>query len=454
MFIGREQELAQLMDAIGAERSATLIYGKRRVGKTTLIKQALAQSDKPCVYYECLKGTLDDNIAGLAKAMQDAGLLRFSTMFSSFQDVFAYLSSLGKPVVIVIDEYSYLKSMADAAMVDSIFQSIIDNHLANINLVVSGSHVGIMKEMLEENNALYGRFNTVIHLREFSYRDAAAFYLSKSSYDKPGFYAVFGGSPYILKELNDRASLKENIIKTVLNESSPVQLYAANLLLSEYSNSVNAERILAVLGNGKKRYTELESKLNTNKTGNLAKQLKTLTTLEIVKKTAPINKLHDAKKVGYEVNDNLMRFYFTYVYRNRSALQMLGAETFYEQYIAPTLTEYISRRFEELCRDFFSFLAKQGKLPGISNIGTYYYDDPATKTNGEFDVALEFGKEYTIVEAKYYKGKLTRDEINREIGQVRKITELSVAGIGFVSVGGFENPDLPYLYYTGDDMFA
>jgi len=231
-------------------------------------------------------------------------------------------------------------------------------------------------------------------------------------------------------------------------------MYASHFLMSDYSRSVNSERIFATLGNGKKKYSELENLLDAKKTGNLSKQLKSLLELDILSKNVPINRLGDAKKVKYEINDNLMRFYFTYVYKNQSALQMLGAEVFYDQYIAPTLTEYISRRFEELCRDYFSYLARQGKLPGIRHIGSFYYDDPATKSNGEFDVALDFGDTYTICEAKYFKKPIELDDIHREAGQIRGIKGIEVSQIGFISASGFAQKEDGYLYYTGDDFYA
>ena len=395
-----------------------------------------------------------DNIDGLTQELTRLKLLTFATTFTSFQDVFAYLNTLPQQFIIVIDEYPYLKSMTQPEMVDSTFQAIIDNHLANINLVVSGSHIGMMRDMLREGNALYGRFGTVIQLRELTYRLAATFYSSKDAYDKIGFHGVFGGSPFVLEQLRDGESLRDNIIRTILNESNPVYMYASHFLMSDYSRSVNSERIFATLGNGKKKYSELENLLDAKKTGNLSKQLKSLLELDILSKNVPINRLGDAKKVKYEINDNLMRFYFTYVYKNQSALQMLGAEAFYDQYIAPTLTEYISRRFEELCRDYFSYLARQGKLPGIRHIGSFYYDDPATKSNGEFDVALDFGDTYIICEAKYFKKPIELDDIHREAGQIRGIKGIEVSRIGFISASGFDQKEDGYLYYTGDDLYA
>ena len=454
MFVGRSGELQLLLDAFKEKRSATLLYGKRRVGKTTLIKEALEKQQKTYVYYECLRGTMRDNIDGLTQELTRLKILTFATTFPSFQDVFAYLNTLPQQFIIVIDEYPYLKSMTQPETVDSTFQAIIDNHLSNINLVVSGSHIGMMRDMLREGNALYGRFSTVIQLKELSYRLAAAFYASKDAYDKIGFHGVFGGSPFVLEQLRDGESLRDNIIRTILNESNPVYLYASHFLMSDYARCANSERIFATLGNGKKKYSELENLLDVKKTGNLSKQLKALLELDILSKNAPINRPGDAKKVMYEINDNLMRFYFTYVYKNQSALQMLGAEVFYDQYIAPTLTEYISRRFEELCRDYFSYLARQGKLPGIRHIGSFYYDDPATKSNGEFDVALDFGDTYTICEAKYFKKPIELDDIHREAGQIRGIEGIAVAQIGFISASGFTQKEDGYLYYTGDDLYA
>ena len=453
MFIGREKELGILSDSMAGSRTAALVYGKRRVGKTTLIKQAIACQNKKAVYYECIKSSVKDNIDAFVKILSEQGIIAFTAQFTSFQDVFSYLNSIGEEYVIVIDEYPYLKTMADAETVDSAFQYIIDNLLGNISLVISGSHISIMREMLSEGNALYGRFSSVIALNELSYRDAARFYPSKTDYEKIGFHSVFGGSPFVLEKISEADSLEDNIKKLILNENSPVYIYAAHLLLSDYSNSVNAERVFAALGNGKKHYSELEKILDTKKTGNIAKQLKYLMSMDIVKRSTPINRKEDSKKAVYEINDNLIRFFFCYVYKNRSALLMIGADAFYREYIQSSLTEFISLRFEEQCRDFFSMQVMDGKLKGVRDIGSFYYDDPLNKTNGEFDVALEYSDHYALFEVKYYKKPLELDEIHREAGQVRQIKELNVASLGFISASGFADKEPGYIYYSANDLY-
>lgn len=451
MFIGREKELALLQqDYIG---KAVMVYGKRRVGKTTLIQKAFENCQHQKVYYECSKGTMQDNINGLVQELVRAKVLPVPLNFNTLQDVFTYLNALPQKMVIVIDEYPYLKTMTDSATVDSIFQNIIDNHLSNMELVLSGSHIGMMKDLLQEKNALYGRFAVTIKLNELNYLDTAKFYPDKTPYDKVAHYAVFGGSPFVNQVLNPAASLRENIISTILNPVSAVYLYASQLLLSDYSVKINAERIFAVIGNGKKRYTEIEDKLDVKKTGNLSKQIKSLTDLEIVSRNTPINKIGVNKKSTIEINDNLLRFYFTFVYKNASALQVLGAEAFYDEYVAPALTDFISRRFEGICRDYFSLQVRSGKLKGVRNIGSYYYDDPVHRKNGEFDVALELTDGYAIYEAKYYAQPMTLDEIHREAQQVAGIKELAVKQLGFIAINGFVEQEKPYIYLDGNDIY-
>lgn len=452
MFIGREKELALLQqDYIG---KAVMVYGKRRVGKTTLIQKALKSSNYQTVYFECLKGTMQDNINGLVQELVRAKLLPVPLNFSTLQDVFAYLNALSEKIVVVIDEYPYLKVLNDSATVDSIFQNIIDNRLVNIELILSGSHIGMMKDTLQEKNALYGRFAVTIKLNELNYLEAAKFYPDKTPYDKAAHYAVFGGSPFVNQALQPEATIRENIISTILNPMSAVYLYASQLLLSDCSVKINAERIFSVIGNGKKRYTEIEDKLDVKKTGNLSKQIKSLIDLEIVARNSPINKIGDNKKSTFEINDNLLRFYFTFIYKNASALQVLGAEAFYDEYIAPVLTDFISRRFEGICRDYFSLQVRSGKMKGVRNIGSYYYDDSIHRKNGEFDVALEFADGYGIYEAKYYAQPMTLDEIHREVRQVEGIKELTVKQIGFIAINGFVEREEPYFYLDGNDIFA
>lgn len=426
MFVGRDEELKAIQSVLDKKSGSVLVYGKRKVGKTTLILEALKSSKDTTVYYECLKSSMRDNINGFVSVLVKTKVLPVQMGFASFQEVFQYLNTLDKTLNIIIDEYPYLKQFNKGETVDSIFQTIIDNNIGNIRLFISGSHVGMMKDLLEEKNALYGRFSLNIKLKELNYRETAVFYNDKTVYDKIAFYSVFGGSPFVNEQLDSKSDLKQNILKTVLNPLNAVYSYAENLLVSDLSGSVNAERILNVIANGKKKYGEIESKLGLTNNGLLSKQLKTLLDMDMVSKVYPINKEDDNKKASYEMTDNLLRFWYTYIYKNKSALRMLGAEAFYDNYIEPSITTFISHRFEEIARTFFSLQVKEGKRKGIFRIGTYYYDDSATKTNGEFDVVLQRKDNYDIYEVKYYSKPLSLKEMQAEEEQIMNIKGLAV----------------------------
>ncbi len=453
MFVGRDEELKAIQSVLDKKSGSVLVYGKRKVGKTTLILEALKSSKDTTVYYECLKSSMQDNINGFVSVLVKTKVLPVQMGFASFQEVFQYLNTLDKTLNIIIDEYPYLKQFNKGETVDSIFQTIIDNNIGNIRLFISGSHVGMMKDLLEEKNALYGRFSLNIKLKELNYRETAVFYNDKTVYDKIAFYSVFGGSPFVNEQLDSKSDLKQNILKTVLNPLNAVYSYAENLLVSDLSGSVNAERILNVIANGKKKYGEIESKLGLTNNGLLSKQLKTLLDMDMVSKVYPINKEDDNKKVSYEMMDNLLRFWYTYVYKNKSALQMLGAEAFYDNYIEPSITTFISHRFEEIARTFFSLQVKEGNRKGIFRIGTYYYDDSATKTNGEFDIVLQRKDNFDIYEVKYYSKPLSLKEMQAEEEQIMNIKGLAVGNIGFISVRGFEEVSSEYDCISGEELY-
>lgn len=167
MFVGREEELALLREEhIG---KALIIYGKRRVGKTTLILKALEQCPYQTVYFECLKGTMQENIDGLVRELVRVKVLPVPLAFNTLQDVFAYLNTMPQKMVVVVDEYTHLYAMNDSGVVDSVFQCIIDNRLSNIELILAGSHIGMMKDLLQERNPLYGRFAASLKLDELNY---------------------------------------------------------------------------------------------------------------------------------------------------------------------------------------------------------------------------------------------------------------------------------------------
>lgn len=326
-------------------------------------------------------------------------------------------------------------------MVDSVFQDVFDNYSSNLNFIICGSEISMMNELLTEGNPLFGRFTKKICIEELNYIETSSFYENKSIMDKIAFYSIFGGSPYINSYIDNKDSFENNIKKLLLDEHSLVYNYADSLLISDAINSLQAKKILAFIANGKKRYSEIENHVDVEKTGKIAKSLKSLVEIKLLKKTYPVNKLNDDKKAYYELNDNVLRFFYTYVYGKNSLIVTLGINNFYEAYVKESLITFISHRFEEIVRSYYSILSINGKLKGIKSIGTYYYDDAKNKKNGVFDVVLEFNDYLKIIEVKYYKNKLTLSEMKKEIEQINNIKINLNIKYAFISTSGYDDCD-------------
>jgi len=437
MFIGREKELSQLNVELSAwkHKTVVLVYGKRRVGKSTLIKEAAKKFDGVVVNHMCVTSTFEGNMELIYQSVSEAiGLPNIR--FGSLSEMMDYLGMIDKKVLLIIDEYPYLKQTKKKNEVDSYMQAVIEKLPENVKLILCGSYIAMMKELLEEENPLFGRFSLIQHIRDFDYLDAAKFYPELSVRDRVAFYAVFGGSPYVLENLDTRMTLKENIERFLLPETSLIRSHIENVVLKEIQKNFDA-RILAIIGNGKKRYSEIRDKIVNSETGLLDKQLKILMDMETIQKTEPINRRSDKKKQFYEIVDNLMRFYFTFIFGKAGTIARIGEEQYFGRNIAAALEQFISRRFEGIALQYFHRAALLGKYPDIDDFGSYWYDDAATKSNGEFDCVIRCGEQYDFYECKYFDRAMTLEECQEEKAQLDNIKGINVSGVGFVCTGGF-----------------
>lgn len=453
MFVGRKEEIKVLLETFENPGKHTIVYGNRRVGKTELVTTSAKRSGYLFITYECLKSSLKNNLNLFQSLLYEFKLIPEGVSFDGFIDLFKYINSLGKHIIILIDEYPYLYYKEDKNEVDSIFQNILDKYASNLNIVFSGSHIGMMKDLLREGNPIFGRTTTIIHLSELNYLESNEFYKNLSPYDKVAFYSVFGGSPYILQQIDESKSLKENVCALFLNTKSSIYSFVSEGYTTDLATRDSANQLFQTLGNSKLKHNRIEELLHYDHNGLLSKQLKILLDMEFIDKNIPINKMNDSKKMTYFIKNNALRFYFTFIYGRTNILSLIGANAFFDRYISNGLNTFISYRFENIVKTYFSLMVKTGKLNDIYNIGTYYYDDPISKTNGEFDVVLETKDGFDIVEAKYLKDKVNKEIIDEEIVQISKIKELNIKRIGFASINGFDNAYPVKYLITGNDIY-
>ncbi len=437
MFLGRVNELSKLKEEFGKkQKSAVLVYGKHGMGKSTLLREASKGYNGTVIYNLFTKTTYEGNLAILYRSVAlSLGLpeIRFNTVFAMFD----YLGSTKREILIILDEYQYWNGSRKSGEVDSFMQVVIDSLPANMNVVICGSYISSMKGLLREDNPLFGRFSLILHVEEFDYLDASLFSSDLDVREKIRFYSVFGGSPYVLSNLDYSKSLEENIKEKSIGQNSILRNYIENVMLKEIQKSYDV-RILECLSNGKKRYSDILSFLNESNSGLLDKQLKNLVSMESVRKLSPINRKDDVRKQFYEINDNLMLFYFSYIFSRDALIMKFGEDSFFSSSILPSLTTFISYRFEDIVLEYFARLANMGRLPGVEDFGSYWYDNRREKKNGQFDVVLKKSDGYGFFECKFYSSPMKEDECKKEEEQVRAVTGLDCVSLGFVSSSGFD----------------
>ena len=433
MFHNRTEELNTIRKGINSNKKAViLLYGKRRIGKTALIREAIKKFDGVYVSYTCVKSSYIGNLKLFSKSICEAFNIP-KVNFESLGDAFAFIQKQKKKICVVVDEYQYLKNTLKEGEVDSYFQIISDKLQNNVKLILCGSYISVMKELLKEDNPLFGRFTDIIHLEEMDYYDSSSFYKKKSKDDKIILYSIFGGSPYVLENIDYDMSISDNIKHKLINANGIFRSHIENVMLSEIRQTFDV-RILESIGNGQIKYSEILSELNEKDNGYLDKQIKNLIKMETISKLNPINK----KKTFYEINDNLMRFYFAYIFNNMSKIENVGEDVFYENIVKKSIDSYINKRFEKIVQQYFKRQVKSGKIGNVLNIGSYWYDDQKNNKNGQFDCVLQLKNGYKVYEVKRLQGKMDKKYALEEIKKINDISDLNVVSVGLVSSNGFD----------------
>ena len=271
------------------------------------------------------------------------------------------------------------------------------------------------------------------------YFDAAKFYPAFSPEDKVRLYSVFGGIPFYNRLIDQSQSVRGNIIELVTEPGARLESEVPGYLSAEISKMTNANEVFGALAQGYSRWGDVLAQSHVSSGPAMADVLDKLISLEIVQKRAPINDPTNKRKSGYYVVDPLSLFYYRYVFRNTSARQLLDPEVFFDRHVSRDFEEnYVPHMFEEICRQYLVRQNRTGKIePAFDAIGKYWYDDPANKTSGEFDVVTQDPEGYAFYEAKFRKSPITQMMVDKEIAQV-EATGLKCHRYGFFSRSGFE----------------
>lgn len=381
MFIDRKTELGLLDQRYhSAQAELFVLYGRRRVGKTELLRAFCA--GKPHLFFIA---TLSSDAEQLATFSQQIyGFLHAEVpqgfTYPSWEAAFRALADLPmqpRPIV-VLDEFTYLISGSKA--VPSILQKVWDEKLKDtqLMLVLCGSYIGIMEtEVLGYQAPLYGRRTASALLRPLDLPAAAHFYPRYTPEDQFTAWAVVGGMPFYLRSFQDSQSIFANIRQHILDAQTGTLFNEPRLLLmEELREPRNYFSLLRAIAQGRTRLNEITQAAGVGDVNTAARYLDILQQMRLVTRRVPATEPQPekSKKGLYQIEDHFLRFWFRYVHPNQSSLDLGLADAVLAQRVQPDLDHFAAAAFEEAAVMFTGRLAQTGQLDFLpERIGGWWH---------------------------------------------------------------------------------
>ena len=346
-FVDRIDEAARLKDALAREKSSLVVmYGRRRLGKSTLIKRVLSDTD---VYFLADRSEGQHQRVLLAKVIAqvfpDFDKLTYPDWESMFRAV-NYRTD--KRFTLCLDEFPYL--VEQSSELPSVLQKLVDEKQLKYNLVLCGSSQNMMYGLFLDSTApLYGRADEIMKLApiRLPYIQEA---LSLDAMNAIEEYAVWGGVPRYWELRENQNSLNDALWHNILSVNGTLYEEPIKLFQDDVKDIVKTSTIMSYIGTGANRLSEIAARCNEPAT-NLSRPLKKLIDLGFLEKDVPFGiDEKNAKKSLYKIADPFMAFYYQFVVPNRSFIE-LGRRLPIEQALTAHFSEYVSMQWEKLCRD-------------------------------------------------------------------------------------------------------
>lgn len=404
-FIDREQEMETLVDEYNRVGSSLVImYGRRRVGKTTLISEFI--KDKNALFFLASQESEVQNrnlFKEKAAEFINSDLLRNATV-SDWDTIFKAIieTKFETKPIIVIDEFQYIGKSNSAF--PSIMQRIWDELLKDksVMLILCGSLITMMKEQtLEYSSPLYGRRTAQIRLKQIPFSYYEKFFPNKSGKELIEMYSVTGGVPKYIESFSEENDIYSAIKKCVLNPSSYLYDEPHFLLQQEVTEIGSYFSLIKTIAAGNSKLSAIAISLELPQT-RLTKYLKTLIDLDILEREVPITEENpDKSKKGlYRIKDNFIKFWFAFIYPNLSFLESGNTEIVMNKIKKRFISGQVSFVYEDICRNKMWQMNANEVWPfTFSKIGQYW--DSGT----EIDIAAldPDGKNLILGECKYWK---------------------------------------------------
>lgn len=414
-FVDRKKEYDRLQKALVREKTQFIvIYGRRRIGKSTLIKKVMDFS-RGDIYFladrtsepsqrQLFATTVDQSIEGFSMAS-----------YPTWESLFLSLNrSVDHRITVCLDEFPYLVKSCPA--LPSILQKLLDDKKLKFDLIICGSSQQMMQGfVLDSKEPLYGRADEIMRMKPI----APTFVCQALHCDAEQAvreYAVWGGVPRYWELRNNYDSLLAAIDNLLLTPEGTLYEEPSKLLYDEMRDTVQASSILSFIGNGANKLSEIASRAEKQAT-DITSQLSRLKELGFINKEIPFGESEKKSKKGlYHISDPLLRFHYRYVLPYRSLIE-LGNSKAVLNVFSNTESEYTSQIWEKLCRNFISTNGFDGIMFQMASRwwGSYYDEEKGQYLPAELDVVAESfdGKHLFLGECKWQEHIDAKAELAR-----------------------------------------
>lgn len=470
MFVGRKRELSSLEKLYHQQGfGMTVIYGRRRIGKSTLIREFL--KDKRAIFYTATKVGKARNLELFCQ--QVVSLLDPSLTGVSFPSLEAILDFItdrlsGDKLVLVIDELPYW-AQDDGALL-SVLQKYIDTRWSeqDMMIILCGSSLSFMEnKVLSEKSPLFGRRNTQIRLEAFDYLEAAEFVPDYSAEDKAIIYGITGGVAKYLAMIDPRGSADDNIKAQFFNTDGYLYDEPRNLLAQEFTDVALVNNVIEQIASGSNTVNEISQKIGQN-SSTVLYALDKLIQVGLITKKKCITEEKNRKKTQYVLKDQMFRFWYAFIPKATSIIEIGQGDLYFDRVVKPQIHNYMGSVFEEMCR---YYTLKEGICGAFGNtlteVGTWWGTEillrgsEKVQQSADIDVVgiSELDKTAVLGECKFKKEKIDKNVYDTLLrrsavisGKYRIIRFLFFSLSGYTSwFDSIQNNDIALL--TLDDLY-